>query len=58
MHGNSSGRAHAPVFTQRRYLAAAFLADEEINLGALSFQQLFDQAFTDEACGSRDEIMH
>ena len=58
MHRNCPGRAHPPVVTQRRNLAGAFLADQEINFCTLSFQQLFDQAFTDEACGSGDEIRH
>ena len=58
MHRNRPGRAHPPVFTQRGNLAGAFLADQEINFCTLSFQQLFDQAFTDEARGSGDEIRH
>ena len=50
--------AHAPIRAQRNCLASAFLADQEINGSAFSLQEFFNQAFTDEAGGSRDEIMH
>ena len=58
MHGNGPGRADAPVRSQGSHFADTFLADQEMNRGAFSLEQLLDQALADEAGGSRDEIMH
>ena len=58
VHRNHAGDTGTPVSTQRLDLASTFLADQEMHRRAFSLQEFFHQAFTNEACGSRDEIMH
>ena len=58
MHSHRPGSTDAPVLAQGGYLASTFLADQEMHRRAFSLQEFFHQAFTNEACGSRDEIMH
>ena len=58
MHSHRSRGTDAPILAQGGYLASAFLAYQKMHRRAFSLQELFHQAFTNEACGSRDEIMH
>ena len=50
--------AQAPVLAQRRHLALAFGADQEVHHRALARQQLLDKPFADEAGGAGDEVVH
>ena len=58
MHSHRPCGIDAPVSTQGRHLTVTFLADQEMHRCTFSLQKFFHQAFTNEAGGPRDEIMH
>mmetsp|Transcript_13045 Transcript_13045/g.52044 ORF Transcript_13045/g.52044 Transcript_13045/m.52044 type:complete len:688 (-) Transcript_13045:2028-4091(-) len=53
-----AGLGDPPEGQQLGQLGRAFLAHQEVDRAAAPCQQLLDEAFADEACGTGDEILH